>query len=160
MVFLGIGALLILVSLPTVLWPVEVWSVLAAFSYRSTGDIEPSERRARLFRISAATTLTAGLAIVLGFFWPGTVADKGTAALYLGIVCFAAIIVVTIVANVRNARRVAALSEERRLSEEDSLPADEPSELAYGAHYAQIVFFGFVFFMTCGIVISTGDWTP
>jgi hypothetical protein len=159
-IFLFSGILLAVVALPVLLWPADVWGVLAFLQYRTADAVEPSQRRLRLFRMAAAMTLTAGLALVLGFFWPGTVTAKGTAALVLGLTCYAIIVVVTVVVRARAARRAATVSDEQRYSEEDHLPPDEPSEFAYGFDYLRLVIFGFVFFTICGIVISTGDWTP
>lgn len=140
----GWGALLVVVSLPGLLAPREVWSLTAGMRYRTPEQVEPSNRRIRVARMGSGTLTLIGAVLVVGGLWPGDFRTKAVAlfwAAIVGIVLF----IVLVILSVGRRKRAARL---------DQLPPDEPSELSYGLDYFSIVVYLVLLVVAAGGILT------
>lgn len=141
----GWGALLLLISLPGLLAPREVWSFTAGLSYRTPERVVPSNRRFRIARMGSGTLAIIGAVVMVGGLWPGDSRAKALAffwAAIIGIGLFVSLVILSIVRRKRAAAR------------SDQLPPDEPSELSYGIDYLSIVVYLVLLLVVAGGVLS------
>jgi len=141
----GWGALLLLISLPGLLAPREVWSFTAGLSYRTPERVVPSNRRFRIARMGSGTLAIIGAVVMVGGLWPGDPRAKALAffwAAIIGIGLFVSLVILSIVRRKRAAARL------------DQLPPDEPSELSYGIDYLSIVVYLVLLLVVAGAVLS------
>lgn len=137
------GAVLVLISLPGLLAPREVWSATAAFNYRTPERVVPSNRRFRVARMGSGTLVLMGAVFVVGAVWPGDARAKALAIFWAAIIGILLFIGIVIVSVVRRKRLAAA---------ERELPPDEPSDFAYGTEYISIVIY-LVLLLVIGIML-------